>query len=121
MTKMLSAIGLLLVTAVLGSFASGRVNAKLKTISGLVADFQRMDSILRYERGGVMKILLALISSSDNAEFWMEMAGEYRKNPDLLSAWKNASSKLTLNDESIEKALPPSFRISAPEARRKRP
>lgn len=105
MTKMLSAICLLLVTAVLGSFASGRVNAKLKTISGLVADFQRMDSILRYERGGVMKILLALISSSDNAEFWMEMAGEYRKNPDLLSAWKNASSKLTLNDESIEKSL----------------
>ena len=67
MTKMLSAICLLLVTAVLGSFASGRVNAKLKTISGLVSDFQRMDSILRYERGGVMKILLALISSSDNA------------------------------------------------------
>lgn len=105
MIKMLSAAGLFLITALLGCFASGRVNSKLKALSGLVKDFQRMESILRYERGGVMEILLALISSSDNAEFWMEMAGNYRKNPNLSSAWKNSSAKLMLNDENIEKGL----------------
>lgn len=105
MIKMLSAMGLFLITAILGSFASGRVNANLKTVSGLAADFARMDSILRYERGDVMKILLALASSSANAEFWTEMAGSYRKNAELLSAWKDSSSKLVLNDESIEKSL----------------